>query len=176
MSTPPTNTSERQTQKNLDGFEGMTVADVVALVQQNLASVRAIEARAQWIRERVSDLPSVYLNLLPETSDTSTLAAAEAQARDQFRQDTLAYLKNLNQTQFAEAAAAPLGNRVAQDSASAATSAASDTVDLSKLSPSELILMGLRENSSSGAAPGGVDANSSPAQLIHRGLSLLENR
>ena len=133
-----------------------TIDDIRALNQPD-PSPEAIGARAVHIASKMSDLPHAYRNILPTTDDPKTLEQAEAAIRSIHAADREAVA--------AQAAPPPTEQ------------------DLSKLSPTQLIEMGLRQEK-----PGGMQqppplpsyhgrsglrdsaAPLSPTQLIERGL------
>lgn len=105
-----------------------------------------------WTRARMHDLPSVYQGLMPASTDAAILTEAEKQIRQRFREEMI-------------------------EPARAAMAA----VDISKLSPRQLIEHGLRESrlaqeASMPVAPKALPAamdfsKMSPLQLLQAGLA-----
>jgi hypothetical protein len=115
--------------------------------QQRSAAAAKTAARQGFIESKMNDLPSAYRQLLPDTDDAGQLAAAEQRIRTQYQAD------------FKTA-----GGKVPDVGGGTPGGAppAAGVVDVSKMSPTQLVEMGLKGSRPTGSvAPGTAPAGSS---------------
>ena len=93
--------------------------------------------------EKMKDLPAVYQNQLPNTGNAAELAAAEQKIREQYRADF----------KIAQPTAQP---NVAGTPPTGAQPPTAAPVDLSKLSPTQLVEQGLKDAQAAPKPPGTV--------------------
>ena len=127
-------------------------ADVQRLVNQSLANQqqasRLSGARDRYISEKMSDLPSIYRDQLPVTDDPATLTAQEQQIRERFRADfKLAH---------------PNGAHSVGPGALGGVKPA-EVIDLSRLSPTQLIAKGLERATPAAPATRTQPSEAAPA-------------
>ena len=98
-----------------------TMDAVQNLVDQRISGLQGENARSQFLATKMYDLPAVYQNQMPATTDPAVLSAAEQTVRAQFRKDMKAILDT-----FAARGHAPVGIYEPQALAKAAATAAMD--------------------------------------------------
>lgn len=115
-----------------------TMADLLA--QQQTSTVTAA-ARNAFIAEKMKGLPAAYADKLPQTGDLAQLAAAEQTIRGQFAND----MKAIGVTVPNVSGAAPAAGQAA--------AAAAGAVDTSKMSGSQLLSLGIKNQAVTVATP-----------------------
>jgi hypothetical protein len=107
----------------------LTAADVKTMMAETLKGFQSqqsqTQARTDFIRSKLADLPATYQNLLPETADAAALAKAEQDIRARYK--------------------AEVGDKipVAAVNSNAGGAAATGKIDLTKLSPTQLLEHGI---------------------------------
>jgi len=124
---------------------------IAGMLKEHQASVSRSAVRQVYSREHLSDLPSAYRRLLPETDDNAALVAAEQDIRRQFREDLKTTLRSANDPTAA----------IGGDASGGAPPAAA--VDYSKLSPLQQIAVGLRSAAPTRVLPVGDAAKPAAA-------------
>ncbi len=123
-------------------------ADVQRIVADSLAqqqqATRVSGARDRYLAEKMSDLPSLYQQQMPVSDDPALLASQEQRIRERYRGDFKAAHPNARAD--VNAGALP-GSKPA------------DVLDLSRLSPTQLIAKGLER-----AKPSNAGTRTQPAE------------
>lgn len=133
----------------------LTADDVKSILAEGLKGFQSqqsqSQARQDFMRSKLNDLPPTYQNLLPDTGDAAALAKAEQDIRARYKSEVLAKIG----TQGATAAGSDAGG-----------SAVAPKVDLSKLSPVQKIELAMGKKgqgdvagATAGAAAGGAAAS-----------------
>ncbi len=135
-----TNTHDSQSRRSTAaaaaaGAGATTQADLEKMVQQRIGAVTAQSARAIYIGTKMMDLPKAYSDQMPVTEDAGKLEEAEMLIREQYRKDMLVH---------APLHAWALG--YTPPGPQAASASTHPGIDLSKATPSEMILAGLRRS------------------------------
>ena len=120
-----------------DSQGNLTEKDLEGIVQKRLGAITAANTRELYVLRNMADLPMAYREKMPVTTDAKALAAAEQIIRQEYRADMFIHAPKF---------LPPMGPAPA-----AATGAVTAPIDVSKLSPHEAIMVGLKRSKASRA-------------------------